>query len=332
MRIRVRSQWLLPVLAAWAVAAPARAVTIDSILIGNPGNAADPDTNTDYCGSSLNLPCGSVAYFYKIGKYEVTNSQYADFLNAVADADPDALWQADMGGAFGGISRSGSSGSYSYALVAGRGSWPVNFVDFYDSLRFINWLHNGQPGGPKGPGTTEDGAYTITPAGITANSIVRNPGALYFMPTDQEWYKAAYYNPILAAYFDYPAGSNTAPTCTAPTATPNSASCFGAYGIAVVGSYTGSASPYGTFDQAGNLWEWNETITGGSQRIVRGGAWNGGSSYAGAAGLSGQFPNQGPFGAQVSFGFRVASIPEPGTGFLALAGLAGVLALRRLRG
>ena len=56
---------------------------------------------------------------------------------------------------------------------------PVNLVSLYDAMRFVNWLENGQPDGPQDATTTEDGAYTITPAGIAANSIVRNPGALY---------------------------------------------------------------------------------------------------------------------------------------------------------
>jgi len=117
------------------------------------------------------------------------------------------------------------SGSFSYAGIAGRENMPVNFVSFYDSLRFVNWLHNGQ-----GDGDTETGAYTLlggtpTPSnGITAGT--RNAGATIFLTSEDEWYKAAYHDTTgLAAtdYFDYPAGSNTQTTCSTPTATTSGA-------------------------------------------------------------------------------------------------------------
>ena len=51
----------------------AQAITIDTVAVGNAGNAAD--TLTGY---------GSVGYNYNIGKHEVTAAQYTVFLNAVA--------------------------------------------------------------------------------------------------------------------------------------------------------------------------------------------------------------------------------------------------------
>ena len=78
-----------------------------------------------------------------------------------------------MGSSNGGITRSGGSGSYTYSAIAGRGNMPVNFVSFYDALRFANWLHNGQPTGAQDNTTTEDGAYTITALGISNNSTSR---------------------------------------------------------------------------------------------------------------------------------------------------------------
>jgi hypothetical protein len=87
----------------------------------------------------------------------------------------------------GGITQSGSSGSFSYSVKTGFADKPVNFVSFYDSLRFANWLENGQPTGAQGNATTEDGAYTITAAGILANSITRNSGATIFLTSEDEW-------------------------------------------------------------------------------------------------------------------------------------------------
>jgi hypothetical protein len=77
----------------------------------------------------------------------------------------------------------------------------VDFVSFWNALRFANWLHNGQPRGLQDETTTEDGAYTLTPTGIVNNTITRNPGAVVFLPSENEWYKAAYYDPATA--FDH---------------------------------------------------------------------------------------------------------------------------------
>src|SRR5262245_5025257 len=152
---------LLVVLAAFATAASA--VTIPTVTVGSAGNIADKevmiDETTDY---------GSVAYNYRIGTTEVTNAQYAAFLNAVAATDTYGLYNASMESeTWGGITRTGSSGSYSYSVKADAGSYtyadkPVVYVSWYDSLRFANWLHNGQPSGAQDASTTEDGAYTFS--------------------------------------------------------------------------------------------------------------------------------------------------------------------------
>ena len=101
------------------------------------------------------------AYAYQIGKYEVTAGQYTEFLNAVADSDTYGLYSTLMGDILNygaNIQRTGSSPNYSYSVAADWANRPVNYVSFWDAARFANWLHNGQPTGPQGPGTTEDGA------------------------------------------------------------------------------------------------------------------------------------------------------------------------------
>lgn len=258
----------------------------------------------------------------------MTNSQYAEFLNAVAAVDTNALYHANMGdpslgsSGYGGITRSGSSGSFMYTTIAGRENMPVNWVSFYDSLRFANWLQNGQ-----GTGSTETGAYTITALGITNNSITRNAGATIFLTSQDEWYKAAYYDVSSASYFDYPTGTDVRTACTASGATAN---CGVAVGdLTVVGSYSGSASPIGTFDQGGNVWEWNEvTIDAGIPvRGMRGGSFDNGPEDVLAASALGIAP---PAHESWVRGFRVASlVPEPSTGALLVTGMLGLTGWRR---
>jgi formylglycine-generating enzyme required for sulfatase activity len=332
MRIRLlalrRPALWLPLLAALWLAPPSAAVTIDWVQVGDPGNPNDVDRPT--CGFNNNLACGSVAYVYQIAKYEVTNSQYAEFLNAVADADPNGLYDANMDTSpHGGITRSGVSGSYSYSVKSGYASKPVVFVTFYDATRFANWLENGQPTGAQGLGTTEDGSYTITPAGISANTIARDVTAMIFVPSENEWMKAAYYDTVVDVYYDYPTTSNFSPTCTSPTATANRANCLGGPAtVTDVGGYTGSASPNGTFDQAGNVWEWTDDIKTGLVRRYRGSGWDNAASLSQSGNHTGSSFGASSFNA---LGFRLVLVPEPGTALLLGAGLVALGTRRRRR-
>jgi len=204
----------------------------------------------------------------------------------------------------------------------------VNFVSFFDSLRFTNWLNNGQGGAD-----TERGAYTLlggTAIPSNDTTVTADPGANFFLPSENEWYKAAYWDPATQGFLDFPAGSNDRTVCAAPGATPNTANCFGGVGMVTdVGAFTGSASPYGTFDQGGNVWEWNEQIAeGGSFRGIRGGGWFNEASSLAAASSRSILP---PAGDGEIVGFRVASrVPEPDASVLAMVALAG-LAARQAR-
>jgi len=270
------------VLAAGAgfVAQPARAadppVQLDWVTVGDPGNAPD----TEVMAADRTTGYGSVQYSYEIAKFLVTNVQYAAFLNAVAkESDPYLLYHpclpSDACYAAGsGILRTGNPGNYAYSVEPGRERRPANYMNLFDTLRFANWMNNGQGGA----GTTEDGAYTLrggTPVPTNAATVHRNHGAKIAVASENEWYKAAYYDGEKDVYYDYPAGTDEPMTCALPGPTPNTANCglvtgeehpddpnfWGRADVTDVGAYTNSASPWGAYDMGGNLFQWTETLS-----------------------------------------------------------------------
>ncbi len=327
--------FILVAVAVYAVAA--QAVTIDLVPVGNPGNA--PDTQH---GSY-----GSVGYEYQIGKFEITAGQYAEFLNAVAKTDSHVLYSPymdyDVHPDYKGcnIKRSGTSGSYIYSVASDWANRPVNFVSWGNAARLCNWLANGQPTtGVQDLSTTEDGSYYLDGAMNDARlmEVTRKPDAIWVIPSEDEWFKAAYYDPNKpggAGYWRYPTMSNTAPINTLIDPDPGSNANFydfegfgtggytigGPYYRTPVGEFENSASPYGTFDQGGNVWEWNETINSG-QRVIRGGDFSQGSHET----LVDVRQNLDPGNEYAYLGFRVASVPEPGSITLLVCGaIAGLI-------
>jgi sulfatase modifying factor 1 len=316
-------------------------ITIETVPIGNAGNASDPADGDANTPGTQNF--GAVAYNYRIGKYDVTVGQYTAFLNAVAATDRYLLYDPTMALDLNvaGISRNGVQGGYSYSVI-GSPNHPITYVSWGDAARFANWLSNGQPTGAQGQGTTETGAYTLNGAlsDEALNAVTRNAGAKWFIPSESEWYKAAYYDPVAAHYWTYTTGTNTPLTSAPPGSIPNTANFYDVTtGYAVtgsrflsknpnyltdVGAYTASASPYGTFDQGGDVLQWNEALRG-FYRSLRGGAW-----IFTSEGLSSFRPSYESPGLGVSFiGFRVASIPEPSTAALLVIGCVVALVARR---
>jgi formylglycine-generating enzyme required for sulfatase activity len=294
----MKSPKLLTLAATAALITSASAtVTIDWVTVGNAGNAAD---TASY---------GAVSYAYQIGKYEVTNAQYGAFLNAAAQTDSYELYNSSMSSY--GITQSGSSGTYSYTVTTALANRPVVFVSWFDAARMANWMMNGQ-----GNGSTETGAYTLN--GATSGIFLANAGAQVYIPSEDEWYKAAYYNAANQTYSLYPNGQNSI--------TPADAN-YTAYFSMDVGTFSGDdASMYGTFDQGGNVYEWNDAVIG-STRGLRGGSWGIlDSSYLASSFRSGGDPST----ESLLLGFRLASVPEPSS--LVLTMLAsGVMLIRRKR-
>jgi formylglycine-generating enzyme required for sulfatase activity len=243
------------------------------VTVGNPGNTADE------------TGLGSVDYDFQIMKYEVTVGEYAEFLNQVAaQSDPHQLWVRAMGEHVitdlgqGGIrkdvlqciERQGSPGAWTYLPVPEREAGPVFFVSFFSALRYANWLHHDRQNA-----ITESGAYEL----MHGAGVERSATAKVWLPSENEWYKAAYFQPEglggpVGNYWRFPMCTQETPVRAEPGSELPNAACFsrGFGGIAPVGSYPNALSPWGALDMGGNVWEWTDTITFGSKRVLRGGS------------------------------------------------------------
>lgn len=312
-----------------ATCAPlAHAVAITWQQVGLPNNAPDPTNNL-----------GSVPYTYAIARHEVTNAQYAEFLNAKGalahGANVLALYEPLMStGEWPGIDRAGAgtlANPYHYTTKPSMGDKPVNYVSYYNALRFANWINNGQ-----GAGDTESGAYTLlgnTAFPTNGKAVARNANAQVFIPSANEWYKAAYYEPGASDdnYWTFATRSDNPPTPATTDATgtisnpgPNVANYnYGATWNDIQGGPTtvGSAGPqsesyFGTADQSGNVFEYTDYYYN-NQRILIGGSWADSDYFQRAGNVTALFPLQ----SNSAFGFRLATIlPEPGS-FASLAAL-----------
>ncbi len=208
-------------------------------------------------------------------------------------------------------------------------------------------LDNGQLTGPEGNNTTETGAYNLNGAtSIAALMAVASPSHSgstapeYFLPTENERYKAAYYRGggTNAGYWIYPTKSNNAPSHVLSATGTNNANYLinGSYTdptnyLTPVGSFASSPNPYGTYDMGGDVAQWCETAQAGVQAYYcLGGRFDADSTHLASSYGGGGEPTVVADG----FGFRVAStaaVPEPTTIALLLVGAVafGIWRLRR---
>ena len=327
----------------------------DLVKVGNPNNAAQYGAGGNQNGY------GAVATEFWIGKNQVTIGQYTEFLNAVAKTNDRGLYNASMNTdqRIRGIQQSGTSGAFVYTVVGPNGTnpagatspanRPITFVSWFDSARFANWMANGKPTGPTAPTSTDNGAYNLgatNPVNAPALNLTNpnTPGVAptFSIPTENQWYKAAYYSPVKGGpstpgYFVYGTQNDTAPgnggtsaaTALADKELANQANYrvsnrFAVTGLTTdpgvsgnqnlltdVGAFTNTYSYYGAFDMSGNAWDWND-LSGiaGSSRGFRGGRWSNDASDVSSA-VRFTFAPSDEIG---NVGFRLASpVPEPAT-------------------
>lgn len=278
---------------------------VELAFVGDPCNAGD---KRGY---------GAISYNYQITKYDVTARQYCAFLNAVAADDPYHLYDERMASdpAVASIERSDSAPNYTYSIIddpeLDRGTLPITYVDCYSAMRFCNWLEQGQPIGEEGPETTETGAYSLNGSDTL---VAANKNATWRLPTENEWYKAAYYKggSAHAGYWKYPMQTD-GPLPFDAKGTPLLASYFsqqdestpflkfdlsGAEPVSITGSppikgiclsavdsFDEALGAYETYGMGGNVFEWTsstESLFSNAHHqgvVIRGGCWKLPSPY-----------------------------------------------------
>ncbi|MBX3405853.1 MAG: SUMF1/EgtB/PvdO family nonheme iron enzyme [Phycisphaeraceae bacterium] len=377
------------IIAAAAIAAPALGgggidplSGIDFVRIGAVGNAPWMGTNPPTQGDDA-IGRGSVDYEYFIGRYEVTTSQWVQFFNAAYDRPaggggnlpwltPPTFW-----GAQGTTPINNSNpNARRWQVPAGNEMRPVGNISWRMAAMYCNFLHNGGAGaaGPGGVVPRENflsGAYDVSTFGPNgmggfADQATRSPGARYFIPTRDEWIKAAHYDPHRygenqGGYWEFsnstdawvPGGppgvhvnlgpGGPGPNPNGPLAQANygwDQFTFPGYGspfTVPLGAYPDVQSPWGLLDVAGATTEWTEqiafgTFEGPSARFLEGSYWGGAPGFGIADAVWDSYGQLSPGWTPFDSGFRVASIVPGPTGLVVLAsGCVLVITRRRQR-
>jgi len=278
----MKTRWMIVLLMAVSGLAQAAFVTI-----GNAGNAADTANGGVY---------GDVAYTYQISATEVT---IAEFTASGAGSGNENYW---------------NDGTRTVGTAA-----PASYVSLYEAMKYCNYITSGDVN--SGYYSTSDGGATYQANALSHDAYAAANGLTYFVPTDDEWYKAAYYKPDNSGYSLYANGTDTTPTWGTTegwnynfvNSSPNYTWTAG----------YGGAEQNGTYDMMGNVREWMEDSSG----VIRGGAY----LYSEILLRSSSRNNSYQANEFDNVGFRVVAIPEPATALSLVLGGLILTGFRRLR-
>ena len=287
---------------------------ISPVSVKDEENENDPDTGL-----------GMVIQEYSIAQTEVTANQYCSYLNVVAAGDNYLLFYNEKMGSdsnVASIKRAVVNGKNQYSVIqdkqGDRGDFPIVYVNLYQAARFCNWLQNQNIPGLTVDELTENGAYTLK--GKSSGPIARNPEAIWFIPTESEWYKPAYYKGggLKEGYWHFANRSDWAPSDSLNGGENSANYCSLGYTkqgppyLTPVDYFKQSVGTYNTYDMSGNAAEWvaTEEKQGASplKYIARGGSWK--SLYYGTT-LGSKF-NGADWGLELSKWSRPAYDPTQG--------------------
>jgi hypothetical protein len=326
--------------AAWARQGAPPDYGIDFVTIGSPGNAGYDGPNPGFFGAGR----GGVAYEYRIGRFEITTAQWMQFVNTFST-------QGDEFRLFAVPNRWGAVEDPNYQGPGRRwmlppgvpdaGMRPVFGPTWREAALYCNWLHNEQPADFA---MIQDGAYdastfTFNSDGTFNDQRTHNPGALFWIPTLDEWIKAAHFDPNRfgpgqPGYWTYSHGSEEPPIPGPPGVGETSAGYriepFGHFDIPL-GAYPGGLSPWGLFDVTGGTEEWTEEtleeIYGHRMFRVADGVFAGHTNWV--SDQIGWGAVRGP-NDQAFAGLRIASVvPGPASSCLILLSMAFIFRRRR---
>lgn len=271
-------------------------IAIDFADIGNAGNGNDIGSSGLYSS-----PFGGVSYDYRMSIAEISAAMLS------TAGLPSGSWLGDQ---------------------------PAASVNWYQAAAFTNWLNTTTGHQPAYKLNAPLTALTLWSSGEAwqagGENLYRHKDAYYFLPSEDEWYKAAFHqnNGATADYWDYATASNRAPTAA-----------IGGDGTAIYGYATpspmsveisGGASEYDTIGQGGNIAEWLESAYDGGNststegRTIRGGDWSTSSINLRSSTRS----NFSPSYSKNNVGFRVASVPEPSALAILLVGMLALVGRR----
>lgn len=322
---------------------------IDFVTVGSPGNAP-------WMGGGTNQGHGEVDYSYRIGRLEVTSQQWCEFMNAALDRPSgDRIPHVFAPTQWGAVPTTPNNpGGQRFTVPAGNEMIPVGGVDWRTSAIFCNWLCADKSSARAG---FLNGAYDVSTFGWYLNGptftdqLTHNAGARYWIPTLDEWMKAAHYDPSRngpgqGGWWTY-SNSSESPYVYGPpgvlvnghSTTANAAwdslnfPGHDPYSVAL-GAFPSVTSPWGLFDTAGGTSEWTEGYIRLSDemfprvRLLGGSSW--GPEPVGDGDMAGGLGNTYEpdyFGFEA--GLRIASsVPAPGA-VSACVGALLMLATRR---